>query len=152
MSILAKTTSTHPKLSGTIYSAAEAVEKAGGKALALQCDIRDEVNVEDAVKKTVEKFGGIDIVVNNASAISLTDTEHTSAKKYDLMNTVNTRGTWLLTKHALPYLRQSAKQKRNPHVLMLSPPLEMAQHWFGKRERVILSTFCFFFYIVRAPT
>ena len=128
--IIAKTAETNPKLPGTIYSAAEAVEAAGGQALPLQVDIRDEDAVTAAVAQAVQKFGGIDIVVNNASAISLTDTEHTPMKRYDLMNGINARGTYLCTQTCLAELKKSAAAGRNPHVLSMSPPLSMKQHWF----------------------
>jgi citronellol/citronellal dehydrogenase len=128
--IAAKTTDPNPKLPGTIYTAANEIEAAGGKALPLQVDIRDEEGVLAAVAKAVEAFGGIDILVNNASAISLTDTEHTPIKRYDLMNGINARGTYLCTQACLPELRKSAAAGRNPHVLNMSPPLSMKQHWF----------------------
>jgi citronellol/citronellal dehydrogenase len=129
--IVAKTSEPNPKLPGTIYSAAEEIRAAGGKALPLSVDIRDEEEVLDAVRKAVAEFGGIDIVVNNASAISLTDTEHTPMKRYDLMNQVNARGTYLCTQACLPELKKSAQAGRNPHVLNMSPPLSMKQHWFA---------------------
>jgi citronellol/citronellal dehydrogenase len=129
--IAAKTTDTNPKLPGTIYSAAQEIEAAGGKALPLQVDIREEDAVLAAVAKAVATFGGIDILVNNASAISLTDTEHTPMKRYDLMNGVNARGTYLCTQACLPELKKSAAAGRNPHVLNLSPPLSMKTHWFA---------------------
>jgi citronellol/citronellal dehydrogenase len=128
--ILAKTTDPNPKLPGTIYSAAEAVKAAGGQALPLAVDIRDEDAVAAAVAKAVEAFGGIDILVNNASAISLTDTEHTPMKRYDLMNGINARGTYLCTQACLAELKKSAQAGRNPQVLTMSPPLSMKQHWF----------------------
>lgn len=128
--ILAKTTETNPKLPGTIYSAAQEVMAAGGQALPLAVDIRDEDAVLAAVAKAVEVFGGIDILVNNASAISLTDTEHTPMKRYDLMNGVNARGTFLCTQACLAALKKSAEAGRNPHVLSMSPPLSMKPHWF----------------------
>ena len=128
--IVAKTTESNPKLPGTIYSAAAEVESAGGKALALSVDIREEDAVLAAVAKAVETFGGIDILVNNASAISLTDTEATSMKRFDLMNGVNARGTYLCTMACLPALKKSAAAGRNPHVLTMSPPLSMKTHWF----------------------
>lgn len=124
--IAAKTATPHPKLPGTIYSAAEEVEKAGGKSLACVVDIRDEAQVKNAVQEAVNKFGGIDILINNASAISLTGTSETEMKKYDLMQGVNTRGTFLVSKECLPYLKKS----KNPHILNLSPPLNMQPHWF----------------------
>ena len=128
--IVAKTTESNPKLPGTIYSAAAEVESAGGKALALSVDIREEDAVLAAVAKAVENFGGIDILVNNARAISLTDTEATPMKRFDLMNGVNARGTYLCTMACLPALRKSAAAGRNPHVLTMSPPLSMKTHWF----------------------
>jgi citronellol/citronellal dehydrogenase len=124
--IAAKTTEEHPKLPGTIYSAAEAIEKAGGKALALKVDIRNEDEIAAAVAKTVETFGGIDILINNASAINLTGTLATPMKRYDLMNQVNARGTFAMTQACLPHLLKA----ENPHVLMLSPPLNMSPKWF----------------------
>jgi citronellol/citronellal dehydrogenase len=129
--IAAKTTEPNPKLPGTIHSAAEEIKAAGGRALPLSVDIRDEDAVLAAVAKAVETFGGIDILVNNASAISMTDTEHTPMKRYDLMNGVNARGTYLCTQACLPQLKMSAKNGRNPHVLNMSPPLSMKQHWFA---------------------
>jgi citronellol/citronellal dehydrogenase len=125
--IAAKTTEPHPKLEGTIYSAAEAITKAGGKALPLVVDVRDEESVKAAIAKTVETFGGLDIVVNNASAINLARTEAVDMKRYDLMNQINTRGTFMVSKHAIPHLAQST----NPHILMLSPPLDMSEKWFS---------------------
>jgi citronellol/citronellal dehydrogenase len=124
--IAAKTAETHKHLPGTIYSAAEEIEKAGGKALPLVVDVRDEANVMDAVEQAAAKFGGIDICVNNASAIQLTGTLATDMKRYDLMNQVNARGTYLTSKACIPHLKRSA----NPHVLMLSPPLDMNPRWF----------------------
>ncbi|WP_298933130.1 NAD(P)-dependent oxidoreductase [uncultured Ramlibacter sp.] len=129
--IAAKTTDSNPKLPGTIYSAAQEIEAAGGQALPLQVDIREEANVLEAVAKAVQAFGGIDILVNNASAISLTDTEHTPMKRYDLMNQVNARGTYLCTQACLPELKKSAAAGRGPQVLTMSPPLSMKQHWFA---------------------
>jgi citronellol/citronellal dehydrogenase len=129
--IAAKTTDPNPKLPGTIYSAAKEIEEAGGKALPLSIDIRDEEAVLAGIAKAVEAFGGIDILINNASAISMTDTEHTPMKRYDLMNGVNARGTYLCTQAALPELKRSAAAGRNPHVLNMSPPLSMKQHWFA---------------------
>ncbi len=130
IAIAAKTTEPHPKLEGTIYSAAEEVEKAGGRALPLMCDIRDEESVKAAVKQTVEKFGGIDICINNASAISLTDTLNTPMKRFDLMFGVNVRGTYMTSATCLPHLLESAKQGRNPHILNLAPPLNLNPKWF----------------------
>ena len=125
--IAAKTAEPHPKLEGTIYTAADEIEKAGGKALPLVMDVRSEENVADALAKTSETFGGIDILINNASAINLSNTEKLEMKRYDLMNTVNTRGTFMTTKLAVPYLKEAT----NPHVIMLSPPLDMSTHWFA---------------------
>ena len=130
IAIAAKTADPNPKLPGTIFTAAAEIEAAGGKALALQCDIRDELAIEEAIKKTVDTFGGIDIVINNASAINLTKTDQTPAKRFDLMFDVNVRGTFLTSQAALPHLRQSAKDGRNPHILNLSPPLSMKPIWF----------------------
>jgi citronellol/citronellal dehydrogenase len=129
--VAAKTTDPNPKLPGTIYSAAEEIEKAGGRALPLAIDIREEEAVLAGVAQAVAKFGGIDILVNNASAISLTDTEHTPMKRYDLMNQINARGTYLCTQACLPELKKAAAAGRNPHVLNMSPPLSMKQHWFA---------------------
>ena len=126
VAIAAKTAQTHKHLPGTIYSAAEEIEKAGGRALPLIVDVRDEANVMEAVEQTAAKFGGIDICVNNASAIQLTGTLATDMKRYDLMNQVNARGTYLTSKACIPHLKRSA----NPHVLMLSPPLDMNPRWF----------------------
>ncbi|KAF7286115.1 hydroxysteroid dehydrogenase like 2 [Rhynchophorus ferrugineus] len=124
--IAAKTAEPHPKLPGTIYSAAEEVEKAGGKSLPCVVDIRDESQVKKAVDEAVKKFGGIDILVNNASAISLTGTADTEMKRYDLMHNINTRGTFLVSRECLPYLKKSD----HAHILNLSPPLNMKPHWF----------------------
>jgi citronellol/citronellal dehydrogenase len=131
IAIAAKTVEPNPKLPGTIYSAAQEIEAAGGKCLPLQVDIREELQVVEAAKKTAETFGGIDILVNNASAINLTPTAATPMKRFDLMFGVNVRGTFLCTQACLPYLKQSAERKRNPHVLTLSPPLSMQARWFA---------------------
>ena len=128
--VAAKTTESHPKLPGTIFSAASEIEAAGGKALPIQCDIRDEASVLEAVEQAGERFGGIDILINNASAISLTSTPDTPMKRFDLMFGVNVRGTYCCTQTCLPELIKSAKAGRNPHVLNLSPPLSMREHWF----------------------
>jgi len=128
--LLAKTVEPNPKLPGTLASAAQAVTAAGGQALAVQTDIRDEDAVAAAVKAAVERFGGIDILVNNASAISLTPTPLTPMKRFDLMFGVNVRGTYCCTQACLPELVKSAKAGRNPHVLNMSPPLSMREHWF----------------------
>lgn len=127
VAVAAKTAEPHPKLPGTIYTAAEAIEEAGGKALPLICDIRHEDQVAASVAKTVETFGGIDICVNNASAISLTPIDEQDFRRFDLMFSINTRGTLLTSKLCLPYLRKSD----NPHILMLSPPLDMKSRWFA---------------------
>jgi citronellol/citronellal dehydrogenase len=131
VAIAAKTVEPNPKLPGTIHTAAAEIEAAGGKALAIQCDIRDEEQVVAAAKQTAEAFGGIDILVNNASAINLTPTEATPMKRFDLMMGVNARGTFLCTQACLPYLKQSGERRRNPHVLTLSPPLNMEARWFA---------------------
>jgi citronellol/citronellal dehydrogenase len=125
--IAAKTAKPHPKLPGTIYTAAAEIEAAGGKALPLLVDVRDEEIVKNAIRKTVETFGGLDIVVNNASAISLTPTPETDMKRFDLMHDINTRGTFMVSKYAIPHLENSS----NPHILMLSPPLDMEEKWFA---------------------
>ncbi len=138
VAIAAKTTDKHPKLEGTIFTAAKAIEEAGGKALPLMCDIREEAQVEEAVAKTVEKFGAIDICVNNASAISLTGTLDTPMKKYDLMHHVNTRGTFLVSKTCLPHL---LKSKFTPHILNLSPPLSMKTKWFETHVAYTMAKF-----------
>jgi citronellol/citronellal dehydrogenase len=128
--IAAKTAEANPKLPGTIHSAAAEIEQAGGQALAVQTDIRDEASVVNAVEQAVQRFGGIDILVNNASAISLTPTPATPMKRFDLMFGVNVRGTYLCTQTCLPHLLRSAQGGRNPHVLNMSPPLSMKPHWF----------------------
>jgi citronellol/citronellal dehydrogenase len=128
--VAAKTAEANPKLPGTIFSAAAEIEAAGGKALPIQCDIRDEASVRDAVEQAQERFGGVDILVNNASAISLTSTADTPMKRFDLMFGVNVRGTYLCTQACLPLLKKSAQAGRNPHVLNMSPPLAMREHWF----------------------
>lgn len=125
--IAAKTDVPHPRLPGTIHTAAEAIRAAGGEALPLVVDVREEESVVRALETTVATFGGLDVVVNNASAIRLTDTAATEMKHFDLMHAVNTRGTFMVTKHAAPFLEKSD----NPHVLMLSPPLDMREKWFA---------------------
>ena len=127
IAVAAKTDSPHPKLPGTIHTAAEEIEKAGGKALPLVVDVRDEVNVNEALKKTADKFGGIDIVINNASAIQLLQTTQLDMKRFDLMHQINTRGTFVVSKFAIPFLEKA----KNPHILMMSPPLDMQQKWFA---------------------
>lgn len=130
IAIAAKTAEVNPKLPGTIYSAAAEIEAAGGVALPIQCDLRDETQIEAAIAQAAAEFGGIDILINNASAINLTKTEATPAKRFDLMFDVNVRGTFLTSQAAIPYLRESAKAGRNPHILTLSPPLSMKAKWF----------------------
>jgi len=130
IAIAAKTSDPNPKLPGTIHTAAAEIEAAGGKALAIQCDLRDELQIEAAVNQAAEAFGGIDILVNNASAINLTRTDATPAKRFDLMFDVNVRGTFLTSQAALPHLRKSGAEGRNPHILNLSPPLSMKPIWF----------------------
>ena len=127
IAIAAKSVIEDPRLGGTIHSAAEEVNAAGGKALAIQCDIRDEEQILRAVQQTVSIFGGIDGVINNASAISLSKTEQTETKRFDLMHSINVRGTFLVTRHCLPFLKRS----ENPHIITLSPPLDMSPEWFG---------------------
>jgi citronellol/citronellal dehydrogenase len=127
VAIAAKTAEPNPKLPGTIYSAAEEIEKAGGKALPLTVDVRDEEQVREALERTAATFGGIDIVVNNASAISLTDSQATDMKRFDLMHQINARGTFMVSKFAVPFLEKSG----NPHILMLSPPLDLKEKWFA---------------------
>lgn len=129
--VAAKTVDANPKLPGTIYSAAAEIEAAGGKALPVQTDIRDEASTAAAVAKTIDTFGGIDVLVNNASAINLTDTMNTPMKRFDLMFGVNVRGTYATTQACLPALVESAKKGRNPQVLTMSPPLNMSAKWFA---------------------
>jgi len=129
--IAAKTAEPNPKLPGTIYTAAAEIEAQGAACLPLQADIRDETQVLAAVQKAVERFGGIDLLVNNASAINLSSTEATPIKRFDLMFGVNVRGTFLCTQACLPYLKHSAELRRNPHILTLSPPLNMQARWFA---------------------
>ena len=130
VAIAAKTAEVNPKLPGTIYSAAAEIEAAGGVALPIQCDLRDETQIEADIAQAAAEFGGIDILINNASAINLTKTEATPAKRFDLMFDVNVRGTFLTSQAAIPHLRESAKAGRNPHILTLSPPLSMKAKWF----------------------
>jgi citronellol/citronellal dehydrogenase len=137
IAIAAKTAEPHPKLPGTIYTAAEEIEEAGGQALPVVCDIRDEEQVQAAVAATVERFGGLDICVNNASAISLTGTLQTEMKRYDLMHQINTRGTFLVSKTCLPHLLEA----ENPHILNLSPPLNMEEKWFAPHVAYTMAKF-----------
>ena len=130
IAIAAKTSEPNPKLPGTIHTAASEIAAAGGKALAIQCDLRDENQISAAVDQAAKEFGGIDILINNASAINLTPTLQTPAKRFDLMFDVNVRGTFLTSQAALPHLQESAKAGRNPHILTLSPPLSMKAKWF----------------------
>jgi len=137
VAVAAKTTEPHAKLEGTIYTAAEEIEKAGGKALPIVCDIRFEDQVQVAVAKTVETFGGVDICVNNASAISLTPSTATDMKRYDLMHGINARGTFLVSKTCIPHLKQAA----NPHILTISPPLDMNVRWFAPHVAYTMAKF-----------
>jgi citronellol/citronellal dehydrogenase len=137
IAIAAKTAEPHPKLPGTIYTAAEEIEAAGGKALPLQVDIRDEAQVQEAVRRTVDMFGGIDILVNNASAINLTGTLETPVKRFDLMWGVNARGTFVCSQTALPFLVKSP----NPHILTLSPPLNLDPRWFKRHTAYTISKY-----------
>ncbi|MFT4047313.1 MAG: NAD(P)-dependent oxidoreductase [Solimonas sp.] len=129
--VAAKTGEPNARLPGTIYSAAEDIEKAGGRALPILCDLRDEAQLAAAVGQTVATFGGIDILVNNASAISLTGTLATDMKKYDLMNGINARGTYMAGRHCIPHLKQAAEKHGGAHILTLSPPLDMRARWFA---------------------
>lgn len=135
--IAAKSIEENPKLGGTIYSAAQEIEAAGGKALAVACDIRDEMQIQNAVEKAVERFGGIDILINNASAISLTPIEQTEPKRFDLMHDINVRGTFFVSKACIPYL----KNGNNPHLLNLSPPLNLNPKWFGAHAAYTISKY-----------
>ncbi len=137
IAIAAKTATPHPSLPGTIHSAAAQIEAAGGHALALECDVREETQVDAAIARTVERFGGIDICINNASAISLTPILDTPIKRFDLMHQVNARATFMVTQKALPHLLKSA----NPHVLAISPPLLMEERWFAPHVAYTLSKF-----------
>jgi citronellol/citronellal dehydrogenase len=137
VAIAAKTAEPHKHLPGTIYTAAQEIEDAGGKALPLIVDVRDELSVLEAVEKTVVAFGGIDICVNNASAIQLTGAEATDMKRYDLMHQINARGTFLTSKACIPHLKRAS----NPHVLMLSPPLDMSPRWFGTHVAYTMAKF-----------
>jgi citronellol/citronellal dehydrogenase len=135
--IAAKSVEENPKLGGTIFSVAKEIEEAGGRALAVQCDIRFEDQIINAISKGVEAFGGIDILVNNASAISLTTTEQTEAKRFDLMHDINVRGTFLMSKHCIAPLKKS----NNPHILNLSPPINMDKKWFGGHVAYTMSKY-----------
>ncbi len=135
--IAAKSVEENPKLGGTIYSAAAEIEAAGGKALAVQCDIRFEEQVQNVIDKAVSEFGGIDILINNASAISLTGTEETEPKRFDLMHSINVRGTFFVTKACLPQLKKAV----NPHILTLSPPINLDPKWFDKHVAYTLTKY-----------
>ncbi|MFN3351571.1 SDR family oxidoreductase [Pseudorhodoplanes sp.] len=137
IAVAAKTAEPHPKLPGTIHTAAAEIERAGGKALPLTVDVRDEEQVKAALARTAETFGGIDIVVNNASAVQVTNVEHTDMKRYDLMNGINARGTFMVSKFAIPYLEKAS----NPHILMNSPPLDMKEKWFAPHTAYTMAKF-----------
>jgi citronellol/citronellal dehydrogenase len=137
VAIAAKTEAPHPKLEGTIYSAAEAIEKAGGRALPLVVDVRDEEQVKTAIDRTFAAFGSLDIVVNNASAIQLTPVAQTDMRRFDLMHQINTRGTFMVSKYALPYLEKAP----NPHIMMLSPPLDIREKWFAPHTAYTIAKF-----------
>ena len=137
IAIAAKTTAPHPKLAGTIYTAAEEIERAGGKALPLVVDVRDEAVVRGAIDKTAQQFGGIDIVVNNASAIALTPVVDTDMKRFDLMHQINARATFMVSKWAISYLQKAA----NPHILAISPPLDMQEKWFKPHTAYSMAKF-----------
>jgi citronellol/citronellal dehydrogenase len=137
IAIAAKTAAPHPKLEGTIYTAAAAIEAAGGKALPLVVDVRDDTAVRQALERTAETFGGIDIVVNNASAIQVTPVAETDMRRFDLMHQINARGTFMVSKYALPYLERAA----NPHILMISPPLDMKEKWFAPHTAYSMAKF-----------
>jgi citronellol/citronellal dehydrogenase len=137
IAIAAKTVNPHPKLEGTIHTAAAEIEKAGGQALPLVVDVREEASVKAAIDETAARFGGIDIVVNNASAIQLTGVAQTDMRRYDLMTGINTRGTYMVSKYALPWLQKAA----NPHILMLSPPLDMQEKWFAPHTAYTMAKF-----------
>jgi citronellol/citronellal dehydrogenase len=135
--IAAKTAEPNPKLAGTVFTAAQEIDQAGGKGLPVVCDIRFEDQVAAAVKTAAEKFGGIDILVNNASAISITSTEHTPMKRYDLMHQINTRGTFMCSQACIPFLKKAA----NPHILNISPPLNMEERWFAPHVAYTMAKF-----------
>ena len=137
VAIAAKTAEPHPKLKGTIYTAADEIRAAGGNALPVLCDIRDEAQVIEAIDKTAAEFGGIDICVNNASAISLTNSQMTDMKRFDLMMGINTRGTFMVSKYCVPHLKKAA----NPHILMLSPPLDLQVKWFERSTAYTIAKF-----------
>lgn len=137
ITVAAKTATPHPKLEGTIYTAAEEIEAAGGKALPVIVDIREEEQVQEAIRKTVSEFGGIDVLVNNASAINLSQTQGLPMKRYDLMQDINVRGTFMVSKHCIPELKKSD----NPHILTLSPPLNLNPKWFGRHTAYTMAKY-----------
>jgi citronellol/citronellal dehydrogenase len=137
IAIAAKTETPHPKLAGTIHTAAAEIEAAGGQALPIACDVRDEAQVKSAIDQTVGRFGGLDIVVNNASAISLTLTLDTDMRRFDLMHQINARGTFMVSKYAIPHLAKAA----NPHILMIAPPLDLKEKWFAPHTAYSLAKF-----------
>lgn len=137
VALAAKTAEPHPKLPGTVYTAALEIEKAGGNAMPIVCDIREEAQVQAAIAQTVQAFGGIDICINNASAISLSDTASTEMRRFDLMHQVNTRGTFMVSKYCIEHLCRA----ENPHILMLSPPLDLKPRWFAGHLAYSLSKF-----------
>ena len=137
IAIAAKTEAPHPKLPGTIHTAAAEVERAGGRALPLVVDVREEESVKAGIARTVERFGGLDIVVNNASAVQVTPVTETEMKRYDLMHQVNARGTFMVSKYAIPHLEKAA----NPHILMNSPPLDMQEKWFAPHTAYSMAKF-----------
>jgi len=137
IAIAAKTDTPHPKLPGTIHTAAAEIEAAGGKALPIVVDVREEENVKQALDATAQKFGGIDVVVNNASAIQLTNSQQTDMRRFDLMHQINARGTFMVSKHAIPHLLKA----ENPHILMLSPPLDMKEKWFAGHTAYSIAKF-----------
>ena len=135
--VAAKTDAPHPKLPGTIHTAAAEIARAGGRALPLVVDVRDEASVNQAIERSVKNFGGLDIVVNNASAIQVTPTTQTEMRRFDLMHQVNARGTFMVSKYAIPYLQRAA----NPHILMISPPLDMQEKWFAPHTAYAMAKF-----------
>jgi citronellol/citronellal dehydrogenase len=137
IAIAAKTTEPHPRLEGTIYSAAQEIEALGAEVLPLACDIRSEEQIQEAVQKTADRFGGIDVLVNNASAISLTNTEQTEPKRWDLMHDINVRGTFFMSRACIPHLKKST----NAHILNLSPPLDLSPKWFGAHLAYTMSKY-----------
>jgi citronellol/citronellal dehydrogenase len=137
IAVAAKSVTPHPKLPGTIYSAAEEIERVGGRALPLEVDVRDEEAVKGAIARTAERFGALDIVVNNASAIQLTPVAQTDMRRFDLMHQINTRGTFMVSKYAIPLLEKA----ENPHILMLSPPLDFKEKWFSGRTAYSIAKF-----------